>query len=264
LVEREVTRVVTPGTIIEPELLVEDQPNYLMAILPVGNTETGTWNQAGLAYADISTGEFAATQLQGDNTAVLVLEELARLSPREIIMPQSWTERGVSVPPGSHLTPVPDWRFEHGTAEQVLTQHFQVRSLEGYGLVEMPSAICAAGATLQYLRDTQRNTLAQLTTIRAYSTANFMVLDQFTRRNLELTETIRSRQAKGSLLGILDRTLTAMGARLLRSWINQPLLEISRLNARLDAVDALTKDETLRIELGEAPKHYAVFRTLNA
>jgi DNA mismatch repair protein MutS len=252
LVEREVTRVVTPGTIIEPELLVEDKPNYLMAILPVGNAESGTWNQAGIAYADISTGEFAATQLEGENTAVLVLEELARLSPREVLMPDSWVERGVSFPGGIHLTPIPDWRFERGTAEQVLTQHFQIRTLDGYGLTETPAAISAAGAALQYLRETQRNSLAQLTSIRAYSTANFMVLDQFTRRNLELTETIRSRQARGSLLGILDRTLTAMGARLLRSWINQPLLELNRLNARLEAVEALTGNEALRVELGEA------------
>jgi DNA mismatch repair protein MutS len=252
LVEREVTRVVTPGTIIEPELLVENKPNYLMAILPIGNPDSGTWNQAGIAYVDISTGEFAATQLEGENTAVLVLEELARLSPREVLMPESWVERGASLPQGIHLTPVPDWRFERGTAEQVLTQHFQVRTLDGYGLSETSSAICAAGATLQYLRETQRNNLAQLTSIRAYSTANFMVLDQFTRRNLELTETIRTRQAKGSLLGILDRTITAMGARLLRSWINQPLLELNRLNARLDAVEALTKDEALRVELAEA------------
>jgi DNA mismatch repair protein MutS len=252
LVEREVTRVVTPGTIIEPELLVEDKPNYLMAIMPIGSAESGTWNQAGVAYADISTGEFAATQLEGENTAVLVLEELARLSPREVIMPESWVERGASLPAGIHLTPVADWRFERGSAEQALTQHFQVRTLDGYGLKETPAAIGAAGATLQYLRETQRNSLAQLTGIRAYSTANFMVLDQFTRRNLELTETIRTRQAKGSLLGILDRTLTAMGARLLRSWINQPLLELSRLNARLEAVEALASDEALRVELSGA------------
>jgi DNA mismatch repair protein MutS len=252
LVEREVTRVVTPGTIIEPELLVEDRSNYLLAIMPVGNVESGHWTQAGIAYADISTGEFAATQLAGENAAVLVVEELARLVPREVIMPESWVERGVSLPSGIHLTPMADWRFEQGTAEQILTQHFQVRTLESYGLHEMPFATCAAGATLQYLRDTQRNNLAQLTTIRTYSTANFMVLDQFTRRNLELTETIRSRHTKGSLLGILDRTLTAMGARLLRSWISQPLLEINRLNARLDAVEALTANEVLRVELSEA------------
>jgi DNA mismatch repair protein MutS len=115
----------------------------------------------------------------------------------------------------------------------------------------MSSGICAAGATLHYLGETQRGKLAQITTIRAYSTDNFMVLDQFTRRNLELTETIRSRKSEGSLLGALDRTVTAMGARLLRSWINQPLLDLKRLNARLDAVEALTKDEALRAELHE-------------
>jgi DNA mismatch repair protein MutS len=255
LVEREVTRVITPGTIIEPELLTETEHNYLMAVVPVGNPETGQWNRAGIAYVDISTGEFAATQLQGENTAVLVVEELARLVPREVIMPESWVERGVSLPSGVHLTPVADWRFEESTAQDVLTRHFRVRSLDGYGLGEMPFAICAAGGTLHYLQTTQKNSLAQLTTIRAYSTASFMVLDQFTRRNLELTETIRTRKTRGSLLAILDRTVTAMGARLLRDWINQPLLEISRLNARLNAVEALTADEALRVELREALTH---------
>jgi len=121
--------------------------------------------------------------------------------------------------------------------------------LEGYGLGQQPYAISAAGAVLQYLHITQKSTLAQLTTIRAYSTSSFMVLDQFTRRNLELTETIRTRKTSGSLLGILDRTITPMGARLLRSWISQPLLEINRLNARLDAVESLTQDEAIREEL---------------
>jgi DNA mismatch repair protein MutS len=251
-VERQVTRVITPGTIIEPELLPEKQSSYLMAVLPVGSVESGQWDKAGLAYVDISTGEFAATQLEGTNTAVLVLEELARLAPREVIMPQSWVERGVSLPAGVHLSPLADWHFEYGMAEQLLTTHFKVRTLDGYGLKDMPSSICAAGAVLHYVRDTQRNSLAQLMTIRAYSTANFMVLDQFTRRNLELTETLRSRKTQGSLLGVLDRTITAMGARLLRTWISQPLLELNRLNARLDAVDVLTKDATLREELIDA------------
>jgi DNA mismatch repair protein MutS len=249
IVDREVTRVVTPGTIIEPELLVEDRANYLMGIYPQGDAETGHWGRAGLAYVDISTGEFAATQLEGENAGVLVLEELARLSPREVLMPESWVERGVSLPQGIHLTPIADWRFERGNAEQVLTQHFRVRSLEGFGLGEIPAAVNAAGAVLHYIRDTQRGSLSQLTSIRAYSTASFMVLDPFTRRNLELTETIRSRKVDGSLLGVLDRTVTAMGARLLRTWINQPLLDIQRLNARLDAVEALTTDEALREEL---------------
>jgi DNA mismatch repair protein MutS len=254
IVEREVTRVVTPGTIVEPELLVENQANYLMSILPSGNAESGQWTRAGLAYVDISTGEFAATQLEGENAGVLVLEELARLAPREVIMPESWIQRGVTFPQGIHLTSVADWRFEKGNAEQVLTQHFRVRSLDGFGLGEMPVAICAAGAVLHYIKDTQRGSLGQLTSIRAYSTATFMVLDPFTRRNLELTETIRSRKMEGSLLGILDRTVTAMGARLLRTWINQPLLDIHRLNARLDAVEALTSKEELREEMRAALK----------
>ncbi|MEZ4666797.1 MAG: DNA mismatch repair protein MutS [Anaerolineae bacterium] len=254
IVEREVTRVITPGTIIEPELLVENQSNYLLGILPIGDVQTGQWTRAGLAYADISTGEFAATQLEGDNCGVLVLEELARLGPREVIMPASWVERGVSFPQGVHLTSVQDWRFDKGTAENALTQHFRTRTLDGYGLGEMPAAVRAAGAVLQYVRDTQRSSLSQLTTIRAYSTASFMVLDPFTRRNLELTETIRSRKIEGSLLSILDRTVTAMGARLLRSWISQPLLELNRLNARLDAVEGLASSEVLRAELHDALK----------
>lgn len=251
LVEREVTRVITPGTVVEPELLAEDKPNYLMAILPVGDTSTGGWERAGIAYTDITTGEFAVTELTGENAAILVVEELARLTPREVIMPQSWTERGVSFPPGIHLTPVADWKFERAHAESTLTQHFRVHTVDGFGIGDMPAAICAAGATLRYLGETQRGQLSQLTTMRPYSTASFMVLDQFTRRNLELTETIRNRQSRGSLLGVLDRTVTAMGARLLRTWINQPLLDLKRLNARLDAVGAMAQDAVLRAELGE-------------
>ncbi len=251
LVEREVTRVITPGTVIEPELLAEKRQNYLMAIYPVGSPETRQWTKAGIAYVDISTGEFAATQLEGENAAVLVVEELARLAPSEVLLPESWASQGVSFPAGVHLTPVADWRFEHSTAEQALTGHFRVRSLDGFGLRELPIGVCAAGAVLFYLRETQRDNLAQLTSIRAYSTASFMVLDQFTRHNLELTETIRGRKVQGSLLGVLDRTVTAMGARLLRTWISQPLLDLRRLNARLDAVAALTADEALRTELRE-------------
>src|SRR5690606_2598976 len=110
LVDREVTRVITPGTVVEPALLAEKQSSYLMAIVPFGNVDSGYWEQAGIAYVDISTGEFAATQLEGDNAAVLVLEELARLNPREVIMPSAWAERGVSFPQGIHLTPLTDWR----------------------------------------------------------------------------------------------------------------------------------------------------------
>jgi DNA mismatch repair protein MutS len=253
VVDREVTRVITPGTVVESGMLAEDRPNYLLAILPVGNPEDGQWDRAGIAFADISTGEFAATEMINEQVGLLVLEEIARLSPREVIIPESWAER-VTLPQGCHLTPMQDWRFEFTTAEETLSSHFRVKTLDGFGLHDKPHAIGAAGAVLAYLRNTQMNQLSQLSSIRLYSTDNFMVLDQFTRRNLELTETIRARKTKGSLLGIIDRTVTAMGARLLRSWISQPMLDIQRLNARLNAVEALTQDAILRAELTDALK----------
>lgn len=253
-VDREVTRVITPGTVIEPTLLSEDRPNYLLAIFPAGNAANGEWQSAGIAYADITTGEFATTQIEGENVGVLVLEELARLAPREVLMPTSWAERGASLPQGSYLTTYEDWHFEFGASEQFLLRHFKIKSLQSFGLDTLPCAVCAAGAILQYLYNTQRSNVAQLVNLRTYTTSSFMVLDQFTRRNLELTETIRSRKARGSLLGVLDRTITAMGARLLHNWVNQPLLDLKLLNARLDAVDALAQNEVLRSEISERLK----------
>ncbi|MEM9955896.1 MAG: DNA mismatch repair protein MutS, partial [Chloroflexota bacterium] len=255
IVDREVVRVVTPGTLTEPELLEGDKPNYLMSIVPIGDVAIGEWSKAGLAYVDISTGQFETTQFEGDNAGIAVLEELSRLQPREVIMPESWVETGVTLPEGMHLTSVQDWTTEYSGANQLLREHFGVSTLDGYGLVNMPIAICAAGAALQYLRVTQKNSLAQLTSIRPYSTTSFMVLDQFTRRNLELTQTIRSGKARGSVLGVVDRCVTAMGSRLLRTWMLQPLLDIKRLNARLDAVESLTRDEALRLELRENLRH---------
>ena len=248
IVEREVTRVMTPGTVLEPALLDEGKPNYLMALLPVGDAESGHWTQAGIAYVDISTGEFCATQLTGETVGLAVFEELARIDPREVIMPESWHERGVTLPDGIHLSAVQDWTFEYAGAEQLLCDHFRVSTLDGFGLKGQNSAISAAGGILQYLRVTQRSSLDQLVNVRSYSTASFMVLDQFTRRNLELIESIRQRKSKGSLLDILDRTVTSMGARLLRSWLNQPLLDVNRLHARLDAVEALASSDRLRDE----------------
>ena len=249
IVEREVTRVMTPGTVVEPALLEEGKANYLMAILPVGDTETGEWNRAGLAFVDISTGEFSATEFSGDNVGMRVFEELSRVAPREVIMPESWVDRGVTTPDGIHLSSAQDWTFEYAGAEQLLCDHFRVGTLGGFGLLESQDAVAAAGGILQYLRATQKGSLDQLTTIRSYSTDAFMVLDQFTRRNLEVLATIRQGKTRGSLLGILDRTATPMGARLLRTWLSQPLLEIGRLNARLNAVEALAGSDILREEL---------------
>ena len=249
IVEREVTRVMTPGTVVEPALLEEGKANYLMAILPVGDAETGEWNRAGLAFVDISTGEFSATEFSGDNVGMRVFEELSRVEPREVIMPESWVDRGVTTPDGIHLSSAQDWTFEYAGAEQLLCDHFRVGTLGGFGLAESQDAVAAAGGILQYLRATQKGSLDQLTTIRSYSTDAFMVLDQFTRRNLEVLATIRQGKTRGSLLGILDRTVTPMGARLLRTWLSQPLLEIGRLNARLNAVEALVGSDILREEL---------------
>ncbi len=257
IVEREVTRVMTPGTVVEPALLDDSKANYLMAILPVGDAESGQWGQAGIAFADVSTGEFCATQLEGEAVGLAVFEELARIDPREVLMPESWQKRGVTLPEGIHLSTAQDWTFEYDGAQELLCEHFRVRTLDGFGLKGQKVAVSAAGGVLQYLRSTQKSSVGQLSSIRAYSTASFMILDQFTRHNLELTQSIRGRKTKGSLLDILDRTVTAMGARLLRSWLNQPLLDINRLNARLDAVEALFSSDLLRDELAQELKQVA-------
>ena len=257
IVEREVTRVMTPGTVLEPALLEDGKPNYLMAILPVGDADSGHWTQAGIAYVDISTGEFCATQLDGETVGLAVFEELARIDPREVIVPESWHERGVTLPEGIHLSAVQDWTFEYAGAEQLLCDHFRVTTLDGFGLKGQNTAIAAAGGALQYLRATQRSSLDQLVSLRSYSTASFMVLDQFTRRNLELVESIRQRKSKGSLLDILDRSVTSMGARMIRSWLNQPLLDVNRLNARLDAVEALASSDMLREEISSELRQVA-------
>ncbi len=250
LVRREVTRVITPGTVVEPGMLDQRANSYLLALAPEVDRDGAGWTRVGLAYADITTGEFAATQLGGDGEAnVAVLEELARLAPREVLMPVTWAERGVTLPNGAHLTPQPDHRFDFGTARQTLMDHFEVSSLDGFGLADKPLAVRAAGAIMQYLRDTQKNSLPQLTALRSYSTTSYMVLDANARRNLELSETIRGGKAKGSLLSVLDRTVTPMGGRLLRTWINQPLLDINRLNSRLNAVNALFDDGLMRAEV---------------
>ncbi len=252
LTPREVARVVTPGTVTEPGMLPDTKNNYLLALAPEPDSNGDGWAAVGLAYVDISTGEFAATQFDGEDAPLGVVEELARLEPREVLLPASWAERGISLPPGAHITPLPDYRYEHGFARQNLLDHFQVSTLAGFGLRDKPLAIRAAGAALAYLEETQRRTLEQLVELRSYSTHSFMTLDTATRRNLELTSTIREGRTRGSLLGVLDRTITPMGGRLLRTWIGQPLLDRAALEARLDAVEALASSGTGRASVREA------------
>ena len=246
LTPREVSRVITPGTVIDPGMLAEDRHSYLMALAPEPDASGASWAAVGLAYVDISTGEFAATELVGDGATMSVVEELVRLEPREVLLPARWVERGVRLPEGAHVTPLPDYRFEQSFARQALLDHFETATLDGFGVQDKPLAVRAAGAILVYLQETQRGALDHLATLRSYSTSSFMTLDAATRRNLELTETIREGHKRGSLLDVLDRTVTPMGGRLLRTWIGQPLLDRRKLEARLDAVEALYESSAAR------------------
>jgi len=239
LMPREVVRVVTPGTVVEPSLLEAKQHNYLAALISDDR-------QAGLAFVDITPCHFAATFLQGDNIARLITDELARLNPAELVIPDE------QLPPPHltcHLTPLESWRFEPSKSSQTLLDHFEVNTLDGFGLAGKMLATQAAGAILQYLGQTQKGALAQITSLSAYSTASFMVLDSHTRRNLELTQTLRGQSGKGSLVDILDMSITSMGGRLLRSWIQQPLLDLAALNHRLDAVEAFYNSAAMRAEI---------------
>jgi DNA mismatch repair protein MutS len=248
LVEREVVRVVTPGTVIEPALLDERRNNYLVSVILDGN-------RAGVALADITTGEFAATQLAGENVLDLVAAEIERLRPAEIIscdadrlrqrlQPDAGPEAGIPIITG-HAT----WPFELETARQALLDHFQAQSLDGFGLAGLQAAVRAAGGLLHYLRETQRGPLGQLSSLHTYSTEQFMVLDAATRRNLELTESLRRGAVRASLLGVLDVTVSSMGSRLLRRWLSQPLVDLAGLNERLDLVETFYHDTPLRLRL---------------
>jgi len=246
LVERKVTRVVTPGTVVEPALLEDRRNSYIAALVIEGQ-------RAGLAYADITTGEFAVTQFANDDLAHLVVEELERLRPAELVTadPEFIDHQRQ---PGSCLLDLPvtgyeQWPFELETARQALLDQFGVVSLDGFGLAGSPLSIRAAGGLLHYLAETQRARLGQLSSLHSYSTEQFMTLDAATRRNLELTETLRLGTVRGSLLGVLDATVTSMGGRLLRRWLNQPLLDVAQINERLDAVEALYNDTPARTRL---------------
>jgi DNA mismatch repair protein MutS len=259
LVRREVTKVITPGTVVEPGMLNQRRNNYLLAIAPETDRTGSSWVRAGIAYVDITTGEFAATQVagkEGEGATMAVLEELARLSPREVLLPKSWAERGISLPEGIFLTAQDDARFTLAKARKMVGDHFEVQTLDGFGLADKPLGAVAAGVILAYLRDTQRGSLPQITNLRTYNTAQFMVLDANTRRNLEITETMRG-HAHGSLLSVLDRTVTPMGARLLRTWLSQPLLQIDRLNMRLECVQAFVDNGMMRAEAMEGMKAIA-------
>lgn len=224
LVEREVVRLVTPGTVVEPSLLDSKTNNYLTSVA-LGEGEVG------LAYVDITTSEFATTQLP----LARAITELERLSPSEIIAPKS-SELG-SLGLSDSITRLDDYWFELEIARQTLLDHFSAASLEGYGCAHLPLAVRAAGAIIHYIVETQKGVLSQLIRLSTYSTDSFMALDVQTQRNLELFQSARTGATAGSLLSVIDLTKTPMGGRLLKRWLGQPLLDLMELTRRQDAIN---------------------------
>jgi len=242
LFPRQVVRVVTPGTIVEQNLLPGDANNYLASIVVVDGT-------VGLSYADVSTGEFSATEFSSNDPLGFLRHELMRLKPAELIYPESLELNEIW---DGHTTPLQDWRFEPDRCSEKLMAHFGAATLDGFGLSHKELATQAAGAIIEYLSDTQRAALSLLTGLSTYTLDDFMTLDAATRRNLELMETIRTGSVKGSLLGTIDVTVTPMGRRLLRQWMGKPLLDIERIRKRQDQVEAQFVDGLWRAEIRDA------------
>ena len=246
LMPRDVVRVITPGTIVEPGLLPGDANNYLACVI-------SDEKRAGVAYVDITTGEFAATELTAaqDDIADILRAELIRLSPVETLCPDSLDlSNGL---PG-YQTPWPSWRFEASRCENAILKHFKAASLDGYGVRGLPLAIRAAGAVLQYLAETQPAALNLLTGLSTYHLSEFMTLDAATRRNLELTETLRGERSEGALLGVLDGTVSPMGKRLIHQWVSKPLLDVAQINQRQEGVAYFYDNGLLRADVREAFK----------
>ena len=246
LVKREVIRVVTPGTITSAQALDETKNNYLMGIVYLAD-------RMGVSVADITTGDFLVTEISTDRA---LFDEINKFSPAEVICNDAFSMSGISLEDLKdryHFTvSTLDSRFfQDESCRKVLREHFKVGSLEGLGLGDYDCGVIAAGAVLQYLYETQKSTLDHLTTIVPYATGNYMILDSSTRRNLELLETMREKQKRGSLLWVLDKTRTAMGARLLRTWIEQPLISKEAILKRQNAIEELNFNYISREELGE-------------
>jgi len=251
LVKRDVVRVVTPGTVIEQSMLEDRRNNYLLSVCMDAN-------RAGLAFADVSTGEFSVYEI--DKASVRLKDELARIVPKEIItnaaLPEGATQLPYSIENSLH--------FQYAKAKNALLDHFKVQALEALGIDGLKLGIRAAGALMKYLQETQKNSLEHITTISQYFDKRFMMLDHTARRNLELTETMRSRQKHGTLLGVLDYTCTAMGGRMLRSFIEQPLAVKEEIDRRLDAVAMLQSNDMATDLLREELMHvYDIERLLS-
>lgn len=245
LVKREVIRIVTPGTNLSSESLEESKNNYLMCISYVGKNY-------GISVTDLSTGVFKTCQIQ---QAEKVVDEINKFQPSEVLY-----QAGVEQIEEIHAvcerlqvshTEAPDYYFNLETDEETLKRQFHINSIEGLGLKDSPACVASCGALMQYLHETQMSSLSHINHIETYSVDSFMILDSATRRNLELTETLRDKQKRGSLLWVLDKTKTAMGARKLREFVEQPLLYKDAIEKRLDAIEAINKELIVREELRE-------------
>lgn len=259
IVERQVTRLLTPGTLTDDGMLTSRRNNFLAAVVIAKQH----W---GLAYADISTGEFFATQAQ--NTEVLQ-QELLRLQPAEILLPTNAPDLGSLLRPGQKSADLPDGlpdcfcyslrpqrHFDLGEARSRLLGSFELRSLEGIGCEHLPLSIRAAGGLLEYLETTQKAHRVPLQPPRTYSLSDYLILDHQSRRNLEITQTVRDGSFHGSLLWALDRTQTAMGGRALRRWLLQPLLEREAIRTRQATIRELADDLELRQELSKTLRQF--------
>ncbi len=252
LVRREVTRILTPGTLLEDGMLKASRNNYLTSVVIAANH----W---GLAYADISTGEFLTTQ--GSDLEHLT-QELMRLQPSEVLFPTNAPDLGSLLRPGETSPHLPQCLppafcyclrsqvpFSQGEARSRLLQKFKVRSLEGLGCEHLPLAVRAAGGLLEYLEDTQKENSVPLQLLHTYTVTDYLIVDHQTRRNLEITQTVRDGTFHGSLLWALDRTSTAMGGRALRRWLLQPLIDVKGIRARQDTIQELVENTALRHDL---------------
>ena len=246
IVKREVTRVVTPGTNLNMQELDEGKNNYLMAIVCVGD-------HFGVSTADITTGDCYVTEVDEERK---LWDEINKFLPAEIICNDAFLVSGVDVDDlrnRLHISvfALESWYFGDDLCKQTLLEHFKISSLEGLGLADYDSGVIAAGSLFRYLLDTQKNTMEHMNKIIPYTTDRYMVIDSSSRRNLELVETLREKQKRGSLLWVLDKTKTAMGARMLRNFVEQPLIDADAINERLDAVTELNMQAMLREEIRE-------------
>ena len=244
IVKRDVVRVVTPGTLTDDALLDPRAANYLAAV-------TESKGKLGLAWVDLSTGRFALTELKRQE----VLDELARLDPAEILVSETaldapWLRSLREASPRLRtVTSRPSWDFVPDQARTALCDHFHTTTLSGFGIDDHAVEVAAAGALIAYLRETQKTTLSHLTRLEPYLRSGTLNLDEMTRRSLELTRTLREGKREGSLLAVIDRTITPMGARLLHEWLTAPLTRLEAIQARLAAVAELVSDHSLRQDL---------------